>query len=106
MLTLGETLISIWQQVLVEGVSAVDLDDRTYTVERTRAKRLRTVRFDHAEYRLDGIEQNPQTTSRWAALAREGKRVMQFSCQNRYVANVCERMLTRYPAWHVLGLPE
>jgi hypothetical protein len=31
---------------------------------------------------------------------------MQFSCQNRYVANVCEGDLTRYPAWHALGLPE
>jgi hypothetical protein len=105
-MTLGDTLISIWQQVLAEGKSTVDLEDKTYSVGRTRAKKLRTVRFGYIDYRLDGIEQNPATTSQWAALAREGKRVMQFSCQNRYVANVCEGKLTRYSAWHALHLPE
>jgi hypothetical protein len=105
-MTLGDTLISIWQQVLAEGKSMVNLEGKTYSVGRTRAKRLRTVRFDYADYRLDGIEQNPAKTSQWAALAREGKHVMQFSCQNRYVANVCEGNLTRYPAWDALHLPE
>jgi hypothetical protein len=104
-MTLGDTLISIWRQVLAEDRSAVDLEGRTYSIGRTRAKRLCTVRFDYGDYRLDGIEQNPATTSQWAALAREGKRVMQFSCQNRYVGNVCEGSLTRYPAWHALRLP-
>jgi hypothetical protein len=55
---------------------------------------------------LDGIEQNPETSSRWAALAREGKRVMQFSHEHRYFANVCEGELTRYPAWSAQRLPE
>ena len=105
-MTLGDALISIWQQVLAEGKSTVDLEGKTYSVGSTRAKRLRTVRFDYTDYQLDGIEQNPATTSQWAALAREGKRVMQFSCQNRYVANVCEGHLTRYPAWNALRLPE
>jgi len=105
-MTLGDTLILIWQQVLDEGKSTVDLEGKTYSVGSTRAKKLRTVHFDYTPYRLDGIEQNPATTSQWAALAREGRRVMQFSCQNRYVANVCEGDLTRYPAWHALRLPE
>jgi len=105
-MTLGDTLISIWQQVLADGNSTVDLEGKTYAVGRTRAKKLRTVRFGYADYRLDGIEQNPATTSQWAALARGGKRVMQFSYQHRYVANVCEGNLTRYPAWHALRLPE
>jgi|SRR3974377_2204446 len=104
--TLGDMLISVWQQVLIEGKSTVDLEDKTYSVGSTRAKKLLTVRFDYDDCRLDGIEQNPETTSRWAALAREGKRVMQFSYQHRYVANVCEGKLTRYPAWHSLRLPE
>ena len=105
-MTLGETLISIWQQVLVEGKSSIELEGQSYSVGSTRAKKLRTVRFHFADYRLDGIEQNPETTSRWAALAGEGKRVMQFSYQHRYIANVCEGTLTRYPAWHALRLPE
>ena len=105
-MTLGDTLILIWQQVLDEGKSTVDLEGKTYSVGSTRAKKLRTVHFDYTPYRLDGIEQNPATTSQWAALAREGKRMMQFSCRNRYVANVCEGSLTRYPAWYALHLPE
>jgi hypothetical protein len=62
-MTLGDTLISIWQQVLAEGKSTVDLEGKAYSVGRTRAKRLRTVRFEYGDYRLDGIEQNPATTS-------------------------------------------
>jgi hypothetical protein len=105
-MTLGETLISIWQQVLAEGKSPIELEGKTYSVGSTRAKKLRTVRFEFGGHWLDGIEQNPETTSRWAALAREGKAVMQFSHQHRYVANVCEGTLTRYPAWQALRLPE
>ena len=105
-MTLADTLVSIWQQVLAKGKSTVDLEGKTYSVGSTRAKKLRTVRFDYTDYRLDGIEQNPATTSQWAALAREGKCVMQFSFQNRYVANVCEGHLTCYPAWNALRLPE
>ncbi len=84
----------------------VELEGRAYPVGSTRAKKLRTVRFEYSDYRLDGIEQNPPATSRWAALAREGNRVMQYSFQQRYVANVCEGKLTRYPAWHAMRLPE
>ncbi len=105
-MTLGDTLISIWRQVLVEEKPTVELDSGAYPVGCTRAKKLRTVRFDHSDYSLEGIEQNPETTSRWAALAREGKRVMQFSYQHRYVGNVCEGELTRYPAWYAMRLPE
>jgi hypothetical protein len=31
---------------------------------------------------------------------------MQFSVNRRYVANVCEGKLLRYPAWRSLNLPE
>ena len=105
-MTLRDTLISIWRQILTEDKPTVDLAGKTYSVGRTRAKKLRMVRFVYGDYQLDGIEQNPVTTSQWAALAREGKRIMQFSCQNRYVANVCEGNLTRYAAWHAMHLPE
>ncbi len=105
-MTLGEAAISIWKQVLEDRKSEVELDDKTYPVGHTRAKKLRTVSFAYEDHRLDGIEQNPETTSRWAALAREGKRIMQFSVGRRYVGNVCQGELTRYPAWHALRLPE
>jgi hypothetical protein len=31
---------------------------------------------------------------------------MQFRCKGRYVANVCEGKLKRYPAWTTLTLPD
>lgn len=105
-MTLGETLVAVWQQALAEGKSDVRLEGKSYPVETTRAKRLRTVEFGYVSDRLTGIEQNPKTGSRWALLARKGKRIMQFSCRGRYVGNVCEGKLLRYPAWRALGLPE
>lgn len=105
-MTLGETLISVWKQALAEGKTTVELEGESYPVRATRAKKLRSVEFQFAPYRIDGIEQNPQTSSRWAALARQGKRVMQFSCARRYIGNVCEGKLLRYPAWSALKLPE
>lgn len=105
-MTLAETLITVWQQVLAEGKSVVTLEAKSYKVGATRARRLRAVDFDYADYRLTGIEQNPQTKSRWAALARQGKRIMQFSCEGRYLGVVVEGRLTRYPAWRDLRLPE
>jgi len=105
-MTLGEALISVWRQVLEEGRNVVELEGECYSVKATRAKKLRTIEFRLGAHRLDGIEQNPQTGSRWAQLAREGKRIMQFSVNRRYVANVCEGKLLRYPAWRSLDLPE
>jgi len=45
-------------------------------------------------------EQNPETKSRWAQLAREGKKVMQFLSGGRYVANVVDGKATVY--WKLL----
>ena len=105
-MTLAETLISVWQQVLVEGKEDIEIDGEHFPVQPTHARKLRAVEFRFASHRMDGIEQNPQTGSRWAQLAREGKRIMQFSAGRRYFANVCEGKVLRYPAWIALGLPE
>lgn len=105
-MTLAETLISVWQQVLVQGQPAVELEGERFPVKPTRAKKLRSVAFVYGPHCIDGIEQNPETRSRWAALARQGQRVMQFSFEGSYVGNVCEGKLLAYPAWRSLGLPE
>jgi hypothetical protein len=105
-MTLGETLISVWQQTLGEGRDDIELEGETYPVTVSRGKGLRMVEFDLGTCRVMGIEQNPKTESRWAELARKGSRIMQFRCKGRYVANVCEGKLLRYPAWKALGLPE
>ena len=105
-MTLGETLISVWQQSLADGQEEVGLGKETYPVTVFRAKKLRSVEFSCGDLRIIGIEQNTATSSRWAALAREGNRIMQFRCKGRYVGNVCEGKLLRYPAWRALTLPE
>ena len=105
-MTVGEALVSVWQQALADGKAEVELEGHSYPVKVLRAKKLRMVEFTFSSHRLVGIEQNPKTSSRWAALARKGNRIIQFRCQGRYVANVCEGRLLRYPAWRVLQLPE
>jgi integrase len=50
--------------------------------------------FDGNEIR--GLEQNPDTKSRWAQMARSGKKVMQFLSGGPYVANVVGGKVTPY----------
>jgi len=47
---------------------------------------------------IRGLEQNPQTKSRWAQVAQSGKKVMQFLSEGRYVANVVDGKVTFYGA--------
>jgi len=105
-MTLGDTLISTWRQALREGRDNAELEGETYPVTVSRPKGLRVVVFKVGPHQMVGIEQNPRTESRWAELARAGNRIMQFRCKGRYVANVCEGKLVRYPAWKALELPE
>lgn len=105
-MTLAETLMNVWRSVLVEGQTAVDAGGTKSPVKKTRSSRLRIVEFSYRLHRITGIEQNPQTRSRWAELARQGKRIMQFSLRGTYFANVSEGELKAYPAWKTLGLPD
>ncbi len=105
-MTLRETLLSVWQQVLVDGKLEVGVDGVCYPVIVFRAKGLRSVEFQFVNLRIVGVEQNPAASSHWAELARQGNRIMQFRCKGSYVANVCEEKLVRYPKWKSLGLPE
>jgi len=104
--TLRGALVSVWRQALVEEKKSVEVEGESYPVKATRRRGLRTVQFSFKGQPIDAIEQNPQTTSRWAQLARRGQRVMQFTCQGRYVGNVADGKLTRYAPWHDLRLDE
>jgi len=86
--TLGETLISAWQQSLADGKEEVELGGESFPDTVFRAKKLRGVNFKYSELGMVGIEQNPKKGSRWAVLSREGNRVTQFRCKGRYIANV------------------
>ncbi len=104
--SLADCLLDVWRQLLVEDRPEVEVAGQRSRVSRTRSKGLRVVSVRFAEQVIEGIEQNPATRSRWAQLAQEGQRIVQFSCRGRYFANVCEGTLTRYPAWKALGLPD
>jgi hypothetical protein len=90
------TLISVWRQALVEKSEDVKLRTASYPVTKSKTKRLRQVAFVFDGNTIMGIEQNPKTKSRWAAMARAGKRVMQFFQDGRYVAVVADGKVTLY----------
>jgi len=94
--TLHDALLSVWQQALVDNVDRVELAGRTYPVERTSRRRLHQVDFRFDGRELRGLEQNPDTRSRWAQFAREGKRVMQFLDEGRYIAVVVDGKIRWY----------
>jgi hypothetical protein len=91
-----EALISVWRQALVDGAEKIKLNGRLFPVRRTPKKRLRQVDFDLDGETVRGLEQNPETSSRWAQLARQEHRIMQFLSEGRYIANVVDGKVTFY----------
>lgn len=91
-----ETLIDVWRQTLVNDAKTVELGTERYAVRRTSKRKLREVDFVFDSQQVRGLEQNPQTKSRWAQMAREGKKVMQFLIEGRYVANVVDGKVALY----------
>jgi hypothetical protein len=102
--SLEDTLISVWQQAMVDEAKTVTVEGRNFPVRRTSRSRLREVDFRFEGHELRGLEQNPETGSRWAQLAREGKKVMQFLSHHRYLAVVVDGKLQVYGrgAWDEL----
>ena len=76
--SLEETLVSVWRQALAENARRVTLEDRTFPVRRTRRSRLSEVDFQFEGHQLRGLEQNPETASRWAQLAPQGRKSCSF----------------------------
>src|SRR5258708_25584250 len=95
-MTLEEAMVKVWREALVEGATEVELDGKTFPVRETPRKHLREVDFVFEGQPLRGLEQNPETASRWAQLARSGHKVMQFLAAGRYVGNVVDGKVTLY----------
>ena len=95
-LSLDEALLSVWRQVLIERKKRVVLGDNSYPVLSTAKRKLAQVDFEFAGQRIRGLEQNPATASRWAALARKGVMVMQFLIAGRYIAAVSDGKITHF----------
>jgi hypothetical protein len=91
-----QTLIDVWRQVLVENADVVELGKKRYPVRLTPKRRLREVDFVINGNEIRGLEQNPETKSRWAQMARAGEKVMQFLSEGRYLANVVGGKVTMY----------
>jgi hypothetical protein len=91
-----EALIDVWRQVLIDNASVVVLATERYPVRQTPKSRLRQVDFVFEDSKIRGLEQNPGTKSRWAQMARSGKKVMQFLSEGRYMANVVDGKVTLY----------
>jgi len=71
---LDQALIEVWRQALVENATAIELDGNRYPVRRTPKRSLRQVDFVFEGEEIRGLEQNPETKSRWAQMARSGKK--------------------------------
>jgi len=57
-MTLAETLVSVWQQALVDEKPIITLGRRRVEVGFTKAKQLRTVALAYRRHKIFGIEQN------------------------------------------------
>jgi hypothetical protein len=91
-----EVLVEVWRQAFAENAKAAVLRNERYPIVRTSKRKLRQVNFLFDGKKIRGLEQNPDTKSRWAAMAKDGKKVMQFLVEGRYVANVVEGKVTLY----------
>jgi hypothetical protein len=94
--SLESVLISVWQQSLIDKTKSVEIDGATYPVRQTSKSKLKRIDFSFEDRELRGLEQNPNTKSRWAKLAREGKLVMQFLEGGRYIAVAVDGKLRIY----------
>jgi hypothetical protein len=86
--------VEVWRQGLVENAKIVELGSERYPVRSTPKRGLRQVDFVFEGNEIRGLEQNPQTKSRWAQMAQSGEKVMQFLSEGRYVANVVDGKVT------------
>ena len=94
--TVDDTFVSVWRQALLEQKKTVAVGNSTFSVRRTSKHRLAQIDFELDGIEFRGLEQNPQTKSRWAKMAREGAKVMQFLRAGRYVGVVADGVLKHY----------
>ena len=94
--TLDNALISVWHQALVEQRKIVTIGELTFSVRYTAKHRLAQIDFHLNGLEFRGLEQNPQTKSRWATMARNGAKVMQFLQGGQYVGVVADGVLKHY----------
>ena len=95
-ISLEDALLNVWRQSLVENKKTVTLEGVSIPVRSTVKRKLKQIDFQFDGKDLRGLEQNPDTKSRWAAMARDGKKVMQFLEGGRYIAVVADGKVRFY----------
>ena len=76
--------------------STVEVSGKKYPVRSTAKRKLKQIDFVFESREIRGLEQNPDTRSRWAKAARDGKRVMQFLENHKYIAVVVDGTIHRF----------
>ncbi len=113
---IGASLVGLVTYVLLRGAQAtldtaamssvatqlmssprVEIGGRRFRIGQN-PKHLKIVKFELDGHAYEAIEQNPEKTSRWAELARAGKRVVQFKDlgANRYIAVLVDGVRQSY----------
>ncbi len=95
-ISLEDALLNVWRQSLVENNKTATPEGESFPVRSTAKRKLKQIDFQFDGKDLRGLEQNPDTKSRWAAMARSGKSVMQFLEGGRYIAVVVEGKVHLY----------
>ena len=95
-ISLEEALLTVYEQSLIENKKTVTLEDQNFPVRSTAKRKLKQIDFRFDGRELRGLEQNPDTKSRWAKMARDGKKVMQFLERGKYVAVVADGKVQLY----------
>jgi len=95
-ISLEDALLNVGGQSLVENRKTVTLEGGSFQVRPTAKRKLKQIDFQFDGRDLRGLEQNPDTKSRWAAMARNGKKVMQFLAGGRYIAVVADGKVHLY----------
>jgi hypothetical protein len=93
---LESVLLAVWREALVEKAQTVTVQGDTFPVRSTQKRGLKQVDFQLGDREIRGLEQNPATNSRWAAMARAGQKVMQFLERGQYIAVVADGKLHSY----------
>ena len=91
-----EVLVEVYKQLFSDNARVVKIGTHQYPIQRSHKGHLRQVDFLFNGHDVRGIEQNPSSNNRWAALVRSGKKVAQFLRDGRYIASVVDGKLTRF----------
>ena len=95
-MTFEDAILAVWHQSLVEELKIIRLEEDSFPVRSTAKQKLKQVDFRFEGKDLRALEQNPNTKSRWAAMARKGQKVMQFLEDGKYLAVVVDGKVHLY----------